>query len=148
MKARNGKPVAVSEVRPISAAWLNAPGRFCAPAAVAVQAIPVTAAAFFATRLSFEPVFRSALFAVFLTFDKDPDLLRFFMFLCLPVIAPPDGRMQIEKCPAMRSGAGWVIGCLTRLADLTPDPAREPRNDARASAASPPTQHQGTKFVS
>ena len=49
------------------------------PAAVAVQAIPVTAAAFFATRLSFEPVFRSVLFAVFLTFDKDPDLLRFFM---------------------------------------------------------------------
>ena len=30
---------------------------------------------------------------------------------------------------------------------LTPDPAREPRNEARASAASPPTQHQGTKFV-
>ena len=52
------------------------------------------------------------------------------------------------KRPAMRSGAGWVIGCLTRLADLTPDPAREPRNDARASAASPPPQHQGTKFVS
>ena len=42
------------------------------------------------------------------------------------MIAPPDGRMQIEKCPAMRSGAGWVIGCLTRLADLTPDPAENP----------------------
>ena len=54
-------------------------GRRCAPAAVAVQPIPVTAAAFFATRLSFEPVFRSVLFAVFLTFDKDLDLLRFFM---------------------------------------------------------------------
>jgi hypothetical protein len=36
----------------------------CAPAAVAVQAIPVAAAAFLATRLIFERVFRSALFAV------------------------------------------------------------------------------------
>jgi hypothetical protein len=55
------------------------PARPCAPAAVAVQAIPVAAAAFFATRLSFEPVFRSVPFAVFLTCDKDPDLLRFLM---------------------------------------------------------------------
>jgi hypothetical protein len=56
-----------------------APGRPLRPGCRAIHAIPVTAAAFFATRLSFEPVFRSALFAVFLTFDKDPDLLRFFM---------------------------------------------------------------------
>jgi hypothetical protein len=55
------------------------PGAFCAPAAVAVQAIPGAAAASFATHLSFEPVFRSALFDVIMTFDKDPDLLRFFM---------------------------------------------------------------------
>ena len=34
---------------------------------------------FLAARLSFDPVFRSALFADFLAFDKDPDLLRFFM---------------------------------------------------------------------
>ena len=42
--------------------------------------MPVAAAAFFATRFSFDPVFRSALFADFLTFfDKDPDFLRRFM---------------------------------------------------------------------
>jgi hypothetical protein len=42
--------------------------------------MPVAAAAFFATRFSFDPVFRSALFADFLAFfDKDPDFLRFFM---------------------------------------------------------------------
>jgi hypothetical protein len=41
--------------------------------------MPVAAAAFLAARLSFDPVFRSALFADFLAFDKDPDFLRFFM---------------------------------------------------------------------
>ena len=46
----------------------------------AVQVMPVAAAAFFATRFSLDPVFRSALFADFLAFfDKDPDFLRFFM---------------------------------------------------------------------
>jgi hypothetical protein len=55
-----------------------------------VQAMPVAAAAFLAARLSFDPVFlaarlsvdpvfRSALFADFLAFDRDPDFLRFFM---------------------------------------------------------------------
>jgi hypothetical protein len=41
--------------------------------------MPVAAAAFLAARLSFDPVFRSALFADFLAFDKGPDFLRFFM---------------------------------------------------------------------
>jgi hypothetical protein len=41
--------------------------------------MPVAAAAFLAARLSFDPVFRSTLFADFLAFDKDPDFLRFFM---------------------------------------------------------------------
>ncbi len=44
----------------------------------AVQVMPVAAAAFLAARLSVEPVFRSALLADFLAFDKD-DFLRFFM---------------------------------------------------------------------
>jgi hypothetical protein len=43
------------------------------------QAMPVAAAAFLAARLSFDPVFRSTLFADFLAFDKGPDFLRFFM---------------------------------------------------------------------
>jgi hypothetical protein len=41
--------------------------------------MPVAAAVFLAARFSFDPVFRSALFADFLAFDKDPDFLRFFV---------------------------------------------------------------------
>jgi hypothetical protein len=55
---------------------------------------------------------------------------------------------KLEEMPSEVLSPRRGIGCRTRLADLTPDPAREPRNDARASAASPPTQHQGMKFVS
>jgi len=48
--------------------------------------MPVAAAAFFATRLSFDPVFRSSLFADFLTlFDKDSDFMRFFMHCSHPL---------------------------------------------------------------
>ena len=48
--------------------------------------MPVAAAAFFATRLSFDPVFRSALFADFFAFfDKDSDFLRFFMHSSYPL---------------------------------------------------------------
>ena len=72
----------------------NAPGPLFAPPAAAVQAIPVAAAAFFATRLSFDPVFRSALFADFLAFDKDPDFFRFFMCSSL-----------CRDCAAMLGGA-------------------------------------------
>jgi hypothetical protein len=39
----------------------------------------VAAAAFLAARLSFDPVFRSTLFADFLAFDKDPVFFRFAM---------------------------------------------------------------------
>jgi hypothetical protein len=52
------------------------------------------------------------------------------------VIAPPDGRTQIEKCPAMRSGARWVIECLTRLADLTP---RQRTQERRQGIGGKPT---------
>jgi hypothetical protein len=56
--------------------------------------MPVAAAAFLAARLSFDPVFRSTLFAIFLAFDNDPVFLRFAMGI-LPVtrfLPGQDGR--------------------------------------------------------
>jgi hypothetical protein len=63
------------KLNPAALAGFFPAGAFCAPTAVAVQAIPVTEAAFFATRLSFESVFRSALFAVFWPLIKTQILL-------------------------------------------------------------------------
>jgi hypothetical protein len=120
-----------------------APGRLLRPDCRCRSSHPRHGGRLLCDALEFRVCFPKRTFRCLLAFDKDPDFAP-----CLPVIAPPDGRTQIEKCPTMRSGARWVIGCRTRLADLTPDPAREPRNVARASAASPPTQHEGTTFVS
>ena len=78
--------------------------------------MPVAAAAFFATRFSFDPVFLSALFADFLAFDKDPDFLRFFMNSSHPLgsfslahsSVRCNGRMRakVPECVPLKAGGG------------------------------------------
>ena len=102
-----------SEIASTSFSVTGPPGSYAGPPfapAAAVQAIPVAAAAFFATRLSFEPVFRSALFADFLAFDKDPDFFRFFMCssLCRDCAARRlnAARGIAERVPPEERGSG------------------------------------------
>jgi hypothetical protein len=114
----------LSTARPsseIASTQLRRPA-LCPPAAAAVQAIPVAAAAFFATRLSFEPVFRSAFFADFLAFDKDPDFFRFFICssLCRDCAARRLKRSTRDRQKVSRRRSGAQVGLQRRLADLTP----------------------------
>jgi hypothetical protein len=92
--------------------------------------MPVAAAAFLAARLSFDPVFRSALFADFLAFDKGPDFLRFFTH-SLPLTSSFSLAHFSIMVPApkerLHGGFSSCLAALNRLRSPCADGGQRPR---------------------